>query len=67
MPVSLCQLPSSAGTGIVTTTPSSSACAVTFSATTTVVSAHGRDTYRAWSQAALLGVSEGESKDVRCV
>ena len=68
MPVPLCQQPSSAGTGVVTTTPSSSACAVTFPAAAPVVSAApGHDTYRAWSLAALRGVSKGESKDVRHV
>ena len=38
MPVPLCQLQSSAGTGVVTMTPSSLVCAVTFSATVPVVS-----------------------------
>ena len=36
MPVPLCQLPLSAGTGVVTTTPSSSVCVVFFSAATPV-------------------------------
>ena len=39
MPVPLCQLPSPAGSDVVTTTPSSSVCVVTYSATTSVISA----------------------------
>ena len=38
MPVSLCQLPSPAGTGVVTTTPSFTACAATYLAAAPLVS-----------------------------
>ena len=39
MPVPLCQLPSPAGTRVVTTTPSSAVCAITFLGAAAVVSA----------------------------
>ena len=39
MPLPLCQLPSPAGTGVVTTTPSLTACAVTFLVAALIVSA----------------------------
>ena len=39
MPVPLCQIPSSVGASVVTTTSTSAACAVTFSAASSVVSA----------------------------
>ena len=65
MPVPLCQLPSSAGTSVVTTTPSSVMCVVTFLAAAPFVSTVDIDSCGAESQAASSGFAAGEGEDAR--